>query len=111
MLEVVVAMVIFVLLLFLVLTIFFRLSTSGFTAKKLKYDMLAVYHAYTSKKAQNFLDETVELEGALLVKKVHSLQKKLLLFRIDIITTEGDTLVQYKELIYEPNQNRSIYAY
>jgi len=101
--EVVVAMVIFVLILSLSLTIIVRLSISGNTVKKLRCDMLVADYAFRTKLEKRFLDEHIQIEAIMLSKRVSNFQKELLLLEISAITPEGDTLTNYKELIYEPN--------
>lgn len=74
--EVTVAMVIFVALLSCSLVAYLKLTTSGLTAKKLEYDLVVADYALKTKAGKHFLDEEVERGEIKLVRRVREYESR-----------------------------------
>lgn len=99
--EVTIAMVIFVLILGLSFGILLKVSTSGFSEKQLRFDMLAAAHAKQIKANKKYFDDVVELEGAYLYREISSYNESILMLEINIISQSSDTISRYRELLYD----------
>lgn len=98
--EVTVAMVILVLLLALSFTVVLRVVSYGHKSKILKYDMLASKHAFEVKQEKRFFDEEIKFEEVKITQQIAKYKAKVLILEINITDSAGDTLSNYKELIY-----------
>lgn len=106
--EVTVAMVIFVMVFGTALLVFARVTTSGNSSKHMKYDLLASGHAAAAIEGELYIDTDMALpDGALLQRLVtpYGSSNNLLQMEVFITGVNGDTLGTHKQLIYVAKKN------
>lgn len=105
-LEVTTSMVLIGIIFGLATTIYFNLTSSSTSQRKLKYTQELQHLAIKTVNEKSYINERLEIDGVTIVKSIELFESNPMLLRLhfEAIIPGGKTLTTYDELIYDAVQ-------
>ncbi len=105
-LEVTTSMVLIGIIFGLATTIYFNLTSSSTSQRKLKYTQELQHLAIQTVNKKSYINERLEMDGVIIIKSIELFENNPMLLRLhfEVIIPGGKILTTYDELIYEAVQ-------